>query len=186
MVGVPPFAPIVNLGTSPAAPCTVTPSNPCPVVSPWVDVADPYGSQGTTSLFPAQFGPINPTASTAIFPTSGISFSQIFDRHFRLPMVLAWNLTAEHAFDRTGCCELPMWATTDIISAARETRESGLLQLNPNHWVPVLQQEVPLYPLYGSIGSINSGVDSNYNAGHVAVVLGAAVGVATPGWMAMY
>src|SRR5579863_2090528 len=71
VVGVPPFAPIVNFGSSAAPPCTVTAINPCPPVSPWVDVADPYGSSGTTNLFPGQFGPINPTPATAIFPTSG-------------------------------------------------------------------------------------------------------------------
>ena len=169
VVGVPPFAPIVNLASSPAAPCTLTPVNPCPVVSPWVDVANPYGSQNTTSLFPAEFGPINPTASNAIFPTSGISFSQIFDRHFRLPMVLAWNLTAEHAFKQDWMLRLAYVGNSGHHLSGTGDQESGLLQLNPNHWDPVLQQEVPLYPLYGSIGSINSGVDSNYNAGQITL-----------------
>jgi len=155
VVGVPPFAPIINVGSSPG--------------SPWVDVADPYGTSGVTNLFPGQFGPINPTASNAIFPTSGISFSQIFDRHFRLPMVLAWNLTAEHAFKQDWMLRLAYVGNSAHHLSGTGDQESGLLQLNPNHWDPVLQQEVPLYPQYGSIGSINSGVDSNYNAGQITL-----------------
>jgi outer membrane receptor protein involved in Fe transport len=155
VVGVPPFAPIINVGSSPG--------------SPWVTFADPYGSSETTNLFPGEFGPINPTASNAIFPTSGISFSQIFDRHFRLPMVLAWNLTAEHAFKQDWMLRIAYVGNTGRHLSGTGDQESGLLQLNPNHWDPSLQQEVPLYPQYGSIGSINSGVNSNYNAGQITL-----------------
>jgi hypothetical protein len=157
VVGVPPFAPIINLGSSPG--------------SPWVTFADPYGSSGTTNLFPAEFGPINPTASTAIFPPAGtpISFSQIFDRHFRLPMVLAYNLTVEHGFKQDWMLRLAYVGNNGHHLSGTGDQESGLLQLNPNHWDPVLQQEVPLYPSYGSIASINSGVDSNYNAAQITL-----------------
>jgi outer membrane receptor protein involved in Fe transport len=154
VVGIPPFAPIINLGSSPGA--------------PWVSVADPYGSQGASNPFPAQFGPINP-GPNATFPSSGISFNQIFDRHFRLPMVLAWNLTAEHGFKRDWMLRLAYVGNTGRYLSGTGDQESGLLQLNPAHWDPTLQQEIPTYPGYGSIASINSGVNSNYNAAQITL-----------------
>jgi outer membrane receptor protein involved in Fe transport len=154
VVGIPPFAPIINLGSSPGA--------------PWVGVADPYGSQGVANPFPAQFGPLNP-GPNATFPSSGISFSQIFDRHFRLPMVLAWNLTAERGFKRDWMLRLAYVGNTGRYLSGTGDQESGLLQLNPAHWDPTLKQEVPTYPGYGSIASINSGVNSNYNAAQITL-----------------
>jgi hypothetical protein len=154
VVGVPPFAPIINLASSPG--------------SPWVSVADPYGSQGATNVFPAQFGPVNP-GPNATFPSSGISFSQIFDRHFRLPMVLSWNLTAERGFKQDWMLRVAYVGNSARHLSGTGDQESGLLQLNPSHWDPTLQQEVPLYPLYGSIASINSGVNSNYNAAQITL-----------------
>ena len=154
VVGVPPFAPIINLASSPG--------------SPWVSVADPYGSQGATNIFPAEFGPVNP-GPNATFPSSGISFSQIFDRHFRLPMVLSWNVTAEHGFKQDWMLRAAYVGNSGHHLSGTGDQENGLLQLNPSHWDPTLQQEVPLYPLYGSIASINSGVDSNYNAAQITL-----------------
>ncbi len=154
VVGVPPFAPIINLSSSPGA--------------PWVSVADPYGSQGATNIFPAQFGPVNP-GPNATFPSSGTSFSQIFDRHFRLPMVLSWNLTVEHGFKQDWMLRAAYVGNNGHHLSGTGDQESGLLQLNPSHFDPTLQQEVPLYPLYGSIASINSGVNSNYNAAQITL-----------------
>ena len=105
----------------------------------------------------------------AIFPTSGISFSQIFDRHFRLPMVLSWNLTAEHGFEQDWMLRVAYVGNSGHHLSGTGDQESGLLQLNPSHWDPVTQQEVPVYPDYGSIASINSGVDSNYNAAQITL-----------------
>ncbi|MGC2550225.1 MAG: TonB-dependent receptor [Candidatus Sulfotelmatobacter sp.] len=155
VVGVPPFAPIINTGSSPG--------------SPLVTLADPYGSSGTTNLFPAQFGPTNPSPSTAIFPPSGISFSQIFDRHFRLPMVLSYNLTVERGFKQDWMLRVAYVGNNGHHLSGTGDQESGLLQLNPSHFDPKLQQEVPLYSNYGSIASINSGVDSNYNAAQITL-----------------
>lgn len=59
--GVPPFAPSENL-------------------SGVLNVADPYGSAGIVSPFPAEFGPQNP-GSNAAFPSGAISFDQIQDPH---------------------------------------------------------------------------------------------------------
>jgi len=149
VVGVPPFAPIINLTD--------------------VSVADPYGSSGVTNPFPGQFGPINPTPSTAIFPNGGISFSQIFDRHFRLPMVLAYNLTIEHGFRQDWMLRAAYVGNNGHHLSGTGDQENGLLQLNPSHWDATLQQEVPVYSNYGSIASINSGVDSNYNAAQITL-----------------
>jgi hypothetical protein len=154
VVGVPPFAPIINLTSSPG--------------SPWVTLADPYGSAGASNPFPAEFGPVNPGPS-ATFPSSGISFAQIFDRHFRLPMVLSWNLTLEHGFRQDWMLRVAYVGNNGHHLSGTGDQENGLLQLNPSYWDPTLQQEVPVYPLYGSIASINSGVDSNYNAGQVTL-----------------
>jgi Carboxypeptidase regulatory-like domain/TonB dependent receptor/TonB-dependent Receptor Plug Domain len=154
VVGIPPFAPIINLGSGPGA--------------PWVTVADPYGSQGVANPFPGQFGPLNP-GPNATFPAAGISFNQIFDRHFRLPMVLAWNLTLEHGFKRDWMLRLAYVGNTGRHLSGTGDQENGLLQLNPSHWDPTLQQEVPVYPGYGSIASINSGVNSNYNAAQITL-----------------
>ena len=157
VVGVPPFAPIINLSTS-----GCTPVNPCNPPVPWVALADPYGTATppVQSPFPGEFGPVNPGPS-ATFPTSGISFSQIFDRHFRLPMVLAWNLTLEHGFATDWMLRVAYVGNNGHHLSGTGDQENGLLQLNP--------PGNPVYPNYGSIASINSGVDSNYNAGQVTV-----------------
>ncbi len=155
VVGVPPFAPIINVGSS--------------FGSPYVTLADPYGSSGVTSVFPQQFGPVNPSPSTAIFPNGGISFNQIFDRHFRLPMVLSYNLTVEHGFQQDWMMRVAYVGNIGRHLNGTGDQESGLLQLNPSHWDPTQQAEVPLYPNYGSIGSINSGVNSNYNAAQITL-----------------
>lgn len=162
VVGVPPFAPIINLS--------------------YVSVADPYGtaSPPVASPFPGQFGPINPTPSNAIFPSSGISFSQIFDRHFRLPMVLAWNLTAEQGVGKDWMLRVAYVGNNGHHLSGTGDQENGLLQLNPAIYIPGSTNGVPnstlanesqrlVYPNYGSIGSINSGVDSNYNAAQVTL-----------------
>ena len=151
VVGVPPFAPIINLSTNQGS------------GTPWVSLADPYGSQGATNLFPAQFGPVNPTPSTAIFPTSGISFSQIFDRHFRLPMVLSYNLTLERGFKQDWMLRVAYVGNNGHHLSGTGDQENGLLELNPNI------NGQPVYPNYGSIASINSGVDSNYNAAQITL-----------------
>jgi hypothetical protein len=151
VVGVPPFAPIINLSTNQGS------------GQPWVSLSDPYGSQMTQNIFPAQFGPINPTPSTAIFPTSGISFSQIFDRHFRLPMVLSYNLTLERGFKKDWMLRAAYVGNNGHHLSGTGDQENGLLELNPNI------NGVPVYPNYGSIASINSGVDSNYNAAQVTL-----------------
>jgi hypothetical protein len=151
VVGVPPFAPVLNLSSNQGS------------GTPWVSLSDPYGSQGAANIFPGNFGPVNPTAGTAIFPTSGISFNQIFDRHFRLPMVLSYNLTVERGFKQDWMLRAAYVGNNGHHLSGTGDQESGLLQLNPNI------NGQPVYPNYGSIASINSGVDSNYNAAQITL-----------------
>jgi hypothetical protein len=102
--------------------------------------------------------------------TSGISFSQIFDRHFRLPMVLAWNLTVEHGFKQDWMLRVAYVGNSGHHLSGTGDQESGLLQLNPNSLGRDSSARSPrLSNLYGSIASINSGVDSNYNAAQITL-----------------
>ena len=53
-------------------------------------------------------------------------------------------------------------------------QEAGLLQLNPSVYIPGQStenniQQRRIYPNFGFIDSINSGVNSNYNAGQFEV-----------------
>ncbi len=161
VVGIPPFAPIINVGTN-----GCTPQNPCNPAVPFVSFADPYGSSQTGNPFPGQFGPLNP-GPNATFPGSGISFSQIFDRHFRLPMVLAWNLTMERSFKQDWMLRIAYVGNNGHHLSGTGDQENGLLELNPNVRIPGTNMTQPVYPGYGSIASINSGVDSNYNAAQI-------------------
>ncbi|MGB6934875.1 MAG: TonB-dependent receptor [Acidobacteriaceae bacterium] len=164
IVGVPPFAPVVNLQGI-------------------LDVADPYGSAGVANPFPEQFGPRNPGPS-ATFPTGAgaISFSQIQDPHLRLPMILIYNLTLEQGigtdwlfrFAYVGNDAHRLYGTGD--------QESGLLQINPTVYIPGNSTEDPAnvqsrrllnvkYGIdnYASVPFINSGVNSNYNGLQITV-----------------
>src|SRR3984957_12729459 len=76
VVGIPPFAPIVSINNT--------------------NFTNPYSAAGVANPFPGSFGPIDPGA-TATFPQN-IAFTQIFDRHFRLPQILTYNLTLERGF----------------------------------------------------------------------------------------
>jgi hypothetical protein len=138
IVGVPPFAPIYNLYG--------------------VSLSDPYGTAGppVPNPFPAAFGPRNPPSSVTFSPP--YSFSQIQDPHLRLPMILGWNLTAEHGFGSNWMLRVAYLGNEGRRLYGTGDQESGLLQLNPEI------QGQRLYPNFGSVASINSGVNSNYNA----------------------
>jgi outer membrane receptor protein involved in Fe transport len=147
VVGIPPFAPIVNLTD--------------------VNFKDPYGSAGVANPFPAQFGPRNP-GPTATFPQN-ISFTQIFSRHFRLPQVLTWNLTLERGIGSSWLARVAYMGNKGKYLAGTGDQEAGLLQLNPAIYIPGQSTEANTqqrrkYPSFGFVNSINSGVSSNYNA----------------------
>ncbi|MGA8439464.1 MAG: TonB-dependent receptor [Candidatus Sulfotelmatobacter sp.] len=155
IVGVPPFAPVYALSG--------------------VSLSDPYGSAGVPDPFPANFGPQNPGAGAEF--TTPISFSQIQSPHLRLPMVLAYNLTVEHSFRANWMLRVAYVGNNGHRLYGTGDQESGLLQLNPAIYIPGNDPATGLpYSTvsntqsrrpnqnYGSVASINSGVDSNYNA----------------------
>jgi hypothetical protein len=152
VVGIPPFAPIVNITNT--------------------NFTNPYSAAGIANPFPGSFGPINPGPS-ATFP-QGISFTEIFDRHFRLPQILSYNLTLERQFASNWFMRLEYVGNKGTHLGGTGDQESGLLQLNPSVYIPGQStedniQQRRLYPNFGFIGSINSGVISNYNAGQIEI-----------------
>jgi len=152
VVGVPPFAPIVNINNT--------------------NFTNPYSAAGVTDPFPGSFGPIDP-GSKVTFPQD-IAFTQIFDRHFRLPQILAYNLTLERGFGSSWFVRAEYTGNHGSHLGGTGDQESGLLQINPTVYIPGQSTEDPaniqsrrLYPNFGFIGSINSGVNSDYNAGQL-------------------
>ncbi|MGB7548487.1 MAG: TonB-dependent receptor [Terracidiphilus sp.] len=148
VVGIPPFAPIVSITNT--------------------NFTNPYTAAGVADPFPGSFGPIDPGA-TASFPQN-ISFTQIFDRHFRLPQILTYNLTLERGFGATWFLRAEYAGNHGAHLGGTGDQEAGLLQLNPSVYIPGQSTENNIqsrlrYPNYGFIASINSGVNSNYNAG---------------------
>jgi hypothetical protein len=152
VVGIPPFAPIVSITNT--------------------NFTNPYTAAGVTDPFPGSFGPIDPGA-TATFPQD-IAFTQIFDRHFRLPQILTYNLTFEHEFGSSWFTRLEYAGNHGAHLGGTGDQESGLLQLNPSVYIPGQSTENNIqsrliYPNYGFIASINSGVNSNYDAGQFEI-----------------
>lgn len=150
VVGIPPFAPIVNIQDT--------------------NFTNPYGAAGIANPFPAEFGPGNP-GPTATFPQN-ISFTQIFDRHFRVPMILSYNLTLERGFGKDWFLRAEFVGNHGSHLGGTGDQEAGLLQLNPSIYIPGassennVQQRRP-YPAFGFVDAINSGVNSSYNAGQI-------------------
>ena len=148
VVGIPPFAPIVSINNT--------------------NFTNPYTAAGVANPFPASFGPIDPDSSVT-FPQN-IAFTQIFDRHFRDPQMLTYNLTAEHEFPANLFVRMEYAGNHAAHLGGTGDQEAGLLQLNPSVYIPGQSTEDNIqsrlvYPNFGFIGSINSGVNSNYNAG---------------------
>lgn len=153
VVGIPPFAPIINLTT--------------------VNFADPYGSAGVASPFPAEYGP-NVPGSNATFP-SDISFTQIFNRDFRVPQILTWNLTFERQLGASWLVRTSYVGNKGTYLFGTADQENGLQALNPAIYIPGVgadgqplsteantQQRRP-YPNFGFVYAITSGINSNYN-----------------------
>jgi outer membrane receptor protein involved in Fe transport len=147
IVGIPPFSPTVNLTD--------------------VSLTDPYGSAGVANPFPAQFGPRNP-GPDATFPPD-LFFYSIFDRHFRLAQVLTWNLTLERGFGQSWLARVAYMGNEADRLTGTGDQEDGMLQLNPAVYIPgqsteANTQERRIYPAFGNINSIDSGVNGSYHA----------------------
>lgn len=145
VVGIAPFAPIINLID--------------------VDFTDPYGSAGIPNPFPAQYGPRLP-ASNATFPLP-ISITQIFDRNFHVSQVATWNLTLERQIAKTWLVRAAYVGNKGTHLFGTGDQESGLVEANPAINGPGATvgntQQRRLYPNFGFIGLIDSGVNGNYN-----------------------
>ncbi|MBT9332608.1 TonB-dependent receptor [Paracidobacterium acidisoli] len=155
VVGVPPFAPIVNIQST--------------------SLTDPYGYAHVANPFPGSFGPSNPGPS-ATFPQN-ISFTQIFDRNFRLPQILSYNLTLERGIGSSWLIRAQYVGNRASHLGGTGDQEAGLLQLNPARYTfeygPPTEdntQQRRVNPLYGFVNSINSGVNSNYNSGQIEAI----------------
>jgi hypothetical protein len=147
VVGIPPFAPVVNLTD--------------------VNFTNPYGSAGVANPFPAQFGPSSPSKNVT-FPQD-VSFTEIFSRHFRLPQIVIWNLTLERGIGADWLVRAAYMGSKGSFLGGTGDQEAGLLQLNPAVYIPgqsteANTQQRRVYPSFGFINSINSGVNSNYNS----------------------
>lgn len=146
VVGIPPFAPIVNLTD--------------------VSLSDPYGSAGISNPFPEQFGPLNP-GPTATFPKN-IGLVPVFARNFRLPVVLTWNMTLERALGQSWLVRAAYMGSNGTHLNGTGDQEAGLLQVNPAIYIPgqsteANTQQRRVYPNYGTVDFLDSEVNSNYN-----------------------
>ena len=146
VVGIPPFAPIVNLTD--------------------VSLSDPYGSAGISNPFPAQFGPLNP-GPTATFPKN-IGLVPVFARNFQLPVVLTWNMTLERALGQSWLLRAAYMGSNGTHLNGTGDQEAGLLQVNPAIYIPgqsteANTQQRRVYPNYGTVDFLDSEVNSNYN-----------------------
>jgi len=146
VVGIPPFAPIINLTD--------------------VNFSDPYGSAGVPNPFPAQFGPRIPGPSAA-FP-SDISFTQIFAKDFRIPQILNWNLTLERQLAASWLVRASYVGNKGTFLYGTNDQETGLQALNPAIYIPgqsteANTQQRRLYPAFGFVNTIVSAINSNYN-----------------------
>jgi len=146
VVGIPPFAPIINLTD--------------------VSFADPYGSAGVANPFPEQFGPRIPS-STATFP-SAISFTQIFSKDFRIPQILNWNLTLERQIGTSWLVRAGYVGNKGTYLYGTNDQETGLQALNPAIYIPGQStegntQQRRIYPAFGFVNSIVSAINSHYN-----------------------
>ena len=152
-VGIAPFAPVIN----------ITDTN----------FTQPYSAAGVANPFPASFGPTNP-GPNATFPQN-IAFTGIFDRHYRLPQVLSYNLTLERSFGNSWMVRAEYSGNRGTHLGGTGDQEAGLLQLNPSVYIPGNStesnaQQRRVYPNFGFINSINSGVNSNYNSGQLQLL----------------
>jgi hypothetical protein len=146
VVGIPPFAPIVNLTD--------------------VSFSNPYGSAGIADPFPAAYGPKLP-GPNATFPPD-ISFTQIFTRNFHTPQILSWNLTLERQLGASWLLRAGYAGNKGTYLFGTNDQETGLQALNPAIYIPGESTEANiqqrrLYPNFGFVNGIVSAINSNYN-----------------------
>jgi hypothetical protein len=156
VVGIPPFAPIINLTD--------------------VGFQDPYGSAHVTNPFPGSFGAINKSVGPdATFPQN-ISFTQIFAQNFRLPVVALWNLTLERQIGTSWLVRAGYVGNKGTHLFGTNDQETGLFSANPAIYTPgsnpdgtpistaANEQARRRYPSFGFVNVIDSAINSHYNS----------------------
>jgi hypothetical protein len=156
VVGIPPFAPIINLND--------------------VSFQNPYGSAGVTNPFPGSFGGISKsTNSSATFPQD-ISFTQIFAQNFQLPVVALWNLTLERQVGASWLVRAGYVGNKGTHLFGTNDQESGLLAVNAPIYIPgnnpngtpistvANEQSRRPYPNFGFVNVIDSAINSHYDS----------------------
>ena len=160
VVGIPPFAPIVNLYE------TVSGGQ---VIAPGVSFQDPFGSAGVPNPFPAFFGGLNKSVpSSAPFPQGPLTFYQIFAQSYQLPVIYLWNLTLERQFAGSWLVRAGYVGNKGTHLSGTGDQEEGLYQANPVIYIPGQsnannEQARRLNPNYGPVNEIDSSINSNYN-----------------------
>jgi hypothetical protein len=160
VVGIPPFAPIVNLYQ------TVSGGN---VIAPGVNFQNPYGSAGVPNPFPQFFGGLNKSVpSSAAFPQGPLTFYQIFAQNYQLPVIYLWNLTLERQLGASWLVRAAYVGNKGVHLSGTGDQEEGLYQANPVIYIPGQsnannEQARRLNPNYGPVNEIDSNINSNYN-----------------------
>ena len=162
VVGIPPFAPIINLND--------------------VNFKDPYGSAGVANPFPGSFGAISKTyPSSTPFPQGPFFFTQIFAQNFQLPVITLWNLTLERQLGGSWLVRAAYVGNKGTHLYGTADQESGLFQANPAIYIPgtnpdgtpksteANEQSRRLHQGYGSVSVVDSAINSNYNGLQVTV-----------------
>src|SRR5579872_450738 len=116
VVGIPPFAPIINLND--------------------VSFQDPYGSAHVTNPFPASFGAINKSSSSSSTFPQNISFTQIFAQNFQLPVVALWNLTLERQVAASWLVRAAYVGNKGTHLFGTNDQETGLFAANAAIYIP--------------------------------------------------
>jgi len=156
VVGIPPFAPIINLND--------------------VSFQDPYGSAHVTNPFPASFGGINKSASSSATFPQNISFTQIFAQNFQLPVVALWNLTLERQVAASWLVRAAYVGNKGTHLFGTNDQETGLFAANAAIYIPgnnpdgtpkstaANAQSRRPYPSFGFVNVIDSAINSNYHS----------------------
>jgi len=156
VVGIPPFAPIINLND--------------------VSFQNPYGSANVANPFPASFGGINKSASSSAAFPQNISFTQIFAQNFQLPVVALWNMTLERQISTSFLVRAAYVGNKGTHLFGTNDQETGLFAANAPIYIPGNnpdgtpkstadnEQARRPYPSFGFVNVIDSAINSHYNS----------------------
>jgi hypothetical protein len=129
-----------------------------------VSFSDPYGSAGVVNPFPAQYGPGIPGPEVPF--TLPATLRAVFQRDFRLPLLMTWNLSLERQVAGNWVFRTAYLGNkgTHFFAAAENSRE-----LNPAIYIPGASavantQARRPYQQFGPIGLYESANNTNYHS----------------------